>query len=133
MRKAPPEFPGSNSSSSAFSRLRPSYSHLREGQRGTLGSGDGPRLYSTPPSSLDLRVPIVHGLQGLPALSWSWLQRPQRTPSWGQPQIFLPRDFISKRLRVGAGGAITDSLLSPPSLSNTPMLGTYLSKPLPFQ
>lgn len=34
MRKAPPGFPGNKSSSSAFSRLRPSYSHLEE-QRGT--------------------------------------------------------------------------------------------------
>lgn len=35
MRKAPPGFPGSNSNSSAFSRLRPSYSHLGKSRRGS--------------------------------------------------------------------------------------------------
>lgn len=37
MRKAPPGFPGRSRSSSAFSRLRPSYSHLGEQQRGGQG------------------------------------------------------------------------------------------------
>ena len=48
MRKAPPGFPGSNSSSSAFSRLRPSYSHLEKKQRWGQPGGECAKMLKEP-------------------------------------------------------------------------------------
>ena len=53
----------------------------------------------------------LRGLSGPAAVSWSWLQGPQRTVSRGQPQSSLTGDLIPKW--PGSGGRLGDPRPSP--------------------